>query len=92
MTDIRHDADAAAREAFRRMLAHHLRTGEWNQALIAEWSEAEALVDAVPEWMLDANHDALMAAMDELADAEGLPDVPLAAMTEAEARWAWGDR
>ena len=93
--DIRHAVNDAAQRAFRRMLEHHERTGEWSPALIRDWHAADALclaVSDVPEWVLDANHDAVMAEMDELADAEGLPDVPLAAVTESEFRALWGDR
>lgn len=78
--DIRH-ANDTAQKAFRRMLEHHLRTGEWDAGLIADWSNAERVFDETPEWMLDAQHDAVMAEIEELADRDlgtFVPDVPLA--------------
>ncbi len=97
MADIREQVNTAAQRAFRRMLEHHERTGEWSPALMRDWHAADALHLAVldlPEWLLDANHDAVMAEMDELADAEDdrLPDIPLATVTESEYRALWGDR
>lgn len=93
MTDIR-QANRTAREAFRKMLAHHFRTGEWSPELVADWHEAEDLFDQ-PEWLLDANHDAILAEMEELEDEEvqRLPDIPLAAyVSESELRALFGDR
>jgi hypothetical protein len=47
------------------------------------------LVDALRE---EAAFESVHADLADLAEAEGLPDVPLAAWTEAECRAAWGDR
>ena len=80
----RHEANDAAQRAFRRMLEHHLRTGEWNTALVADYAAAEHAFDELPEFMLDALHEATHAELTELADAEGLPDVPLAAIPWCE--------
>ncbi len=81
--DLRHDANGPAQRAFRRMLDHYLKTGEWSPLLIADWRAAEDAADAIPEWLLDAQHDAVIAELDELADQEFGPllvDVPLAAI------------
>lgn len=73
--------------------------GDPNDRRTRLYVEAERLLNRLnvesPEWYLDARHDAAIAEMDELADqdlAVFLPDVPLAFYTEAEARFAWGDR
>jgi hypothetical protein len=100
MTSIRHEAHAAAQKAWKAALDNHARTQRWDPVLVAEIRAAEQWVDdieaieAMPEHVLDALHEAMVYAMAEYQEAEDnrLPDVPLAAWSEGEARWAWGNR
>lgn len=76
--EIRHNG--AAQRAFRTMLDHYFRTSRWDHDLMAAWYRAEDDEVALEEWQQDAAHEAAMAEMVELSDAERdrLPDVPLA--------------
>jgi hypothetical protein len=98
MTDIVTRAHHRAQRRMKHLLIA-ATYGDPNDRRTRLCSEAEALVrrllgEPTPEWLLDAQHDAVMAEMDELADAEDqrLPDVPLAAITESEYRALYGDR
>ena len=51
----------------------------------------ERAVREMTEPEMDALHEATHAELDEMAAGITLPDIPLA-MTETEARWAWGNR
>lgn len=100
MAEIRHEANRDAQRAFRRLLNDHLATGQWSARLTREWQDAEQLLvdidflETLPEPVLDALHEAVMADMDDLRDNDPswLPDIPLAAITESELREMWGGR
>ena len=91
----------AALEQRVRTLRSHIEHGVQDDILdaaVAQSERAEAAVRAEfrfpSEAALDGAHEAALAEMAELADAS-FADVPLALMvdwTEADKRWAWGDR
>lgn len=83
-TTIRALANAAAQDAFRRLVRHYVATGVWDRHLSAEWHAAEALLDVAEERIRDM--------ADVEWDGRGLPDIALAAIPETEARALWGDR
>lgn len=46
---VRDQVNAAAQDAFRRMVRHYVQTGEWDRHLSAEWHAAEAVLDAIDD-------------------------------------------
>ncbi|MFZ2226181.1 MAG: hypothetical protein WAV64_01965 [Candidatus Moraniibacteriota bacterium] len=65
---IRDAANAAAQHAFRRLVTHYTRTGEWDRHLLAEYHVAEALLDLAEEMVSEALPDIPLARIVDLGD------------------------
>lgn len=81
MAELRRQANNAAQEALRNMVAYHSRHGVWNQYLVSRYHAAERLLDMVDE-QIEAQQSADPAA----------PDYFGIFTSEAEARAAFGDK
>lgn len=81
MAELRRQANDAAQEALRNMVANHVRTGVWNQYLVSRYHAAERLVD-----MIDEQIEA-----EQAGDAQA-PDYFGIFTSEAEARGAFGNK
>lgn len=82
---IRDQANAAAQDAFRRMVKRYIESGEWDRHLTAEWHTAEALLDMAEDRLRDMAADCF----DPHEGDDALPDVPLALTPDPGDHFAW---